>query len=61
MDLAAAWTGWFAGDAPEAAVNTLKGLGVFSGRTKPAAQGPIQGLLGYMLACETRARSEKGA
>jgi hypothetical protein len=59
MDLAGAWAGWFAGDAPESAVRVLKALGVFEGRAKPVAQGPIQGLLGWMLAQEKCARGEK--
>lgn len=56
MDLWAAWAGWFPGDAPAAAVKVLRSLGVFEGRDKPAAQGLVQGLLGWMGAHEARLR-----
>ena len=59
MDLGAAWTAWFAGDAPESAVCALKALGVFGGRSRPVAVGPIQGFLSWMVERETLARSEK--
>lgn len=52
LDLRHAWAGWFAGDAPSAVVRVLRGLGVFDGRANPIAQGPIQGLLGWMLVHE---------
>ena len=54
LDLEVAWSGWFAGDAPEAVVRVLRELGVFSGRDRPVAQGPVQGLLGWMLAHEAQ-------
>ncbi len=53
LDLKEVWSGWFAGDAPAAVVRVLRALGVFDGRTRPVAQGPIQGLLGWMLAHES--------
>ncbi len=46
------WYHWFAGDAPADRVRMLRGLGVFDGALQPAAHGPIQGLLGWMLAQE---------
>ena len=49
LNLAEAWLGWFAGDAPESAVKVLKALGAVDGRERPVAQGPIQGLLGWMM------------
>ncbi len=52
LDLQKAWTGWFAGDAPAAVVRVLSGLGVFDGRACPVAHGPIQALLGWLLAHE---------
>ncbi len=52
LDLHRAWAGWFVGDAPTAAVRVLTSLGVFDGRDRPVAQGPVQGLLGWMLARE---------
>lgn len=55
LDLEAAWCGWFAGDAPAAVAEVLRNLGVFSGRDRPVAQGPVQGLLGWLLEQERRA------
>jgi hypothetical protein len=52
LDLQVAWAGWLAGDAPAAVVRVLRALGVFDGHACPIAQGPIQGLLGWMLARE---------
>ena len=46
------WWHWFAGDAPTDRVRILRGLGVFDGASQPASHGPIQGLLGWMLAQE---------
>lgn len=51
-DLAEVWSGGYAGDAPEALVDVLKGLGVFGGRGRPVSCGPLQGLIGWMLARE---------
>lgn len=53
-ELGAAWAGWYAGDAPEALAGVLRGLGMFGGRDRPVAQGPLQGLLGWMLAHEAK-------
>ncbi len=61
QDLSGVWGGWFAGDAPESAGRVLKALGVFDGRARPVSQGPIQGLLGWMVEQERRARDEKHA
>ena len=55
-DLQTEWSAWYAGDAPDTVVRVLRGLGVLGGRTRPVAQGPIQGLLGWMLAREAQAR-----
>jgi hypothetical protein len=55
-DLETVWTGWYAGDAPESVVRVLRALGVFGGRGRPVSQGPIQGLLGWMLAHEAAHR-----
>lgn len=56
-----AWSGWFAGDVPEALVRVLRSLGVFGGRANPVAQGPLQGLLGWMLAREAHLRAGESA
>ena len=56
LDLEPIWAGWYAGDAPESAVSVLRALGVFGGRGRPVSQGPIQGLLGWMLDHEASAR-----
>ena len=61
LNLAGAWRGWFAGDAPESAVHLLKALGVFDGRERPVAQGQLQGLLGWMLEQERCAEGMKHA
>ena len=50
FDLETAWAGWYAGDVPETWVGVLRALGVFGGRGRPVSQGPVQGLLGWMLA-----------
>ncbi|MCS6242677.1 MAG: DUF2851 family protein [Opitutus sp.] len=59
LNLAGAWLGWFAGDAPESAVKVLKALGAVDGRDRPVAQGPIQGLLGWMMEQERCAEGVK--
>lgn len=58
LDLENVWIGWFAGDAPEAIVHVLRALAVFGGRERPIAQGPIQGLLGWMLAHEAQLQAK---
>jgi hypothetical protein len=55
-ELESVWTAWYAGDAPESVVRVLRTLGVFGGRWRPVSQGPIQGLLGWMLAHEASRR-----
>lgn len=57
-NLEVAWVNWFAGDAPESAVRVLRAIGVFGGRERPVSQGPIQGLLGWMLLREARFRDK---
>jgi hypothetical protein len=54
LDLRAAWAGWFAGDEPASVTRVLRALAVFDGRGRPVAHGPIQGLLGWMLARESQ-------
>ena len=61
MNLAGVWAGWFAGDAPDSATRILKALGVFADRSRPVAQGPIQGLLGWLVEQERSLRGEKHA
>ena len=51
-ELSPLWQHWFAGDAPADRVRMLRDLGVFGGVIRPTAHGPIQGLLGWMLAQE---------
>ena len=48
------WREWFAGDAPADRVKLLRRLDVFGGVAKPSAYGPLQGLLGWMLAHESQ-------
>lgn len=55
-DLQAVWAAWHAGDAPEAVVKSLRGLGVFGGRDRPVSQGPIQGLLGWLWERDSAAK-----
>ncbi|MDF3058661.1 MAG: hypothetical protein K0R17_2876 [Rariglobus sp.] len=59
LNLEVAWSGWFAGDAPEAVVRVLRALGVFGGRDRPVSQGPVQGLLGWMLAYESHLQAQR--
>lgn len=54
LDLKESWCGWFAGDAPESLVKILRNLGVFDGRSRPVSQGPVQGLIGWMLERDAR-------
>jgi hypothetical protein len=56
LDLLSVWANGYAGDAPESLVSVLKALGVFGGRGRPVSQGPVQGLLGWMLAEEAAER-----
>jgi hypothetical protein len=56
QDLESVWAGWYAGDAPESVVGVLRSLGVFGGRSRPVSHGPVQGLLGWMLAHEAAVR-----
>lgn len=49
------WRNWFPGDAPADRAGLLRRLEVFGGAEKPSAHGPLQGLLGGMLARESRA------
>lgn len=43
------WKAWFAGDVPAAVLHILRALAVCDGRSRPVGQGPVQGLLGWML------------
>ncbi len=52
LKLEALWCDWFAGDAPVDRMRLLRRLDVFSGAAKPSAHGPLQGLLGWILARE---------
>lgn len=52
LDLEPVWHGWFSGDAPESMMGILRALGVVGGRTNPVSQGPVQGLLGWLLTKE---------
>ncbi|MBC8096615.1 MAG: DUF2851 family protein [Akkermansiaceae bacterium] len=56
LELESVWAKGYAGDAPESVVRVLRALGVFAGRSRPVSQGPIQGLLGWMLAHEASQR-----
>ena len=49
------WHHWYAGDLPRRLATSLKALGLCSPRTQPLCHGLGQGLLGWMLARETRA------
>jgi hypothetical protein len=49
VEPAVLWTHWFTGDAPADLIGILRGLEVFGGTGRPAAHGPIQGLLGWMV------------
>lgn len=50
VDAAGLWWHWLAGDQPAALTAVLRMLGVFAGPARPAALGPVQGLLGWLLA-----------
>ena len=56
LEFECAWRGWFAGDAPESIAGVLRALGAVGGRDRPLAQGPVQGLLGWILAGESQVR-----
>jgi hypothetical protein len=44
------WYHWFPGDLPEPMVAALRQAGVFVAGTSPISHGPVQGLIGWMLA-----------
>lgn len=56
QDLERVWFHWFVGDLPPLLVSGLRGLGVLDGRTQPACHGVAQGLLGWLLEQEAKAR-----
>jgi len=49
-DLAGLWHHWFPGDQPPSMMKALRELGLFDGRSNPACQGTLQGLMGRWLA-----------
>jgi hypothetical protein len=49
-DLAGLWHHWFTGDQPPSMLKALRELGLFDGRSNPACQGTLQGLMGRWLA-----------
>lgn len=55
-DLQTVWSSWPAGDAPDSVVKVLTGLGMFAGRDRPVSQGPIQGMLGWLLERDSAVR-----
>lgn len=46
------WYHWPPGDLPSEMVSALRQAGVFSRPDQPVAQGPVQGLIGWLLAQE---------
>lgn len=53
-DVSGLWWHWWPGDQPPMALRVLRELGVFSGALRPAAHGPMQGLLAQILAAGVR-------
>jgi len=53
-DLAGLWHHWFPGDQPPVMIKALRELGLFDGRSNPACQGAMQGLMGRWLATGTQ-------
>lgn len=54
QDLSGLWWHWWPGDQPDFLGRILRELGVISGPAKPAAHGPLQGILQQFLALEGR-------
>ena len=48
-DLGGLWQHWYPGDLPPSLMLALRELGLAGGRAQPAAHGPGQGLLGWLL------------
>jgi len=53
-DLFGLWWHWWPGDQPPQLRRVLRELGVFAGAARPAAHGPLQGLMAEILALEGR-------
>jgi len=53
------WFHWYPGDLPDFVVRRLRELGLTDGKAQPAAHGPAQGLIGWLIARESP-RSEPG-
>jgi hypothetical protein len=49
-DLFSFWFAWYAGDLPPLLDRALRDLAVIGRRNRPAAHGPAQGLLGWLIA-----------
>lgn len=54
-ELFACWWHWWPGDLPPMPARALRRVEVFGGRDRPAAHGPLQGLMGWRLAREATA------
>lgn len=50
------WYHWFCGDLPSYLGSGLRQLGIFDGQRQPACHGAAQGLLGWLLDRDARAR-----
>jgi len=48
------WHHWYAGDLPPLLLTGLRRLGVFDGQARPACHGTAQGLLGWLVARESK-------
>jgi hypothetical protein len=55
------WVHWFPGDQPPTVVRALRDLGVFAGRSRPAAHGAVQGLLGWLIEGERQTSAAAGS
>lgn len=53
-ELSGLWWHWWPGDQPPLLGVVLRELGMFTGPSRPAAHGPLQGLLAQILAAEGR-------
>lgn len=53
------WYHWPPGDLPATMVRALRQTGVFSRPQQPVSQGPVQGLIGWLLAQEAKSAARR--
>lgn len=57
-DLYDGWRHWYTGDVPRFLTDALRQLAVHGAPSEPICHGEVQGLLGWLLECESRSTSD---